>query len=78
MYTSGKIQLTIEKFKRIFGYQMSLAAFLAWTPFDALNQCLSCLSCTIYHLARNKVTDILKNKVDSAYLHVDLNIYYND
>jgi hypothetical protein len=22
----------------------SLAAFLAWTPFDALRQCLSCLT----------------------------------
>jgi hypothetical protein len=36
MYNSGKIQLTIEKFKRISGHQMSassssLAAFLAWT-----------------------------------------------
>jgi hypothetical protein len=49
MYNSGKIQLTIEKFKRISGNQMStssssLAAFLAWTPFDALRQCLSCLT----------------------------------
>jgi hypothetical protein len=49
MYNSGKIQLTIEKFKRISGHQMStssssLAAFLAWAPFDALHQCLSCLT----------------------------------
>jgi hypothetical protein len=49
MYNNGKIQLTIEKFKRISGHEMStssssLAAFLAWTPFDALHQCLSCLT----------------------------------
>jgi hypothetical protein len=25
----------------------SLAAFLAWTPFDALHQCFSCLFCLI-------------------------------
>jgi hypothetical protein len=37
---SGKNQLTIEKFIR---YKNSLlSAFLAWTPFDALHQCLSC------------------------------------
>jgi hypothetical protein len=42
IYNSGKTQLTIEKFIRISGHQMStssslLAAFLTWTPFDALH-----------------------------------------
>jgi hypothetical protein len=40
IYNSGKNQLTIEKFIKISGHQMStisssLAAFLAWTPLDA-------------------------------------------
>jgi hypothetical protein len=39
MYNSGKVQLIIEKFIRISGHQMStrsssLAACLAWMPFD--------------------------------------------
>jgi hypothetical protein len=45
---SSKNQLTIEKFIRIFCHHMStssssLSAFLAWTPFDALHQCFSCI-----------------------------------
>jgi hypothetical protein len=47
IYNSDKNQLTIENIIRIFGHQMStssssLAAFLAWTPFDALHQGFSC------------------------------------
>jgi hypothetical protein len=47
IYNSGKDQLTIEQFIRISGHQMStssysLAAFLDWTPFDAVHQCFSC------------------------------------
>jgi hypothetical protein len=48
MYNSGTIQLTIEKFKRISGHQMStssssLASFLTW----------AFLFTTVYHLGRN-------------------------
>jgi hypothetical protein len=51
-YNSGKHQLTIEKFIRISSHQMStssssLAAFIAWTPFDTLHQCFSCTSCGV-------------------------------
>jgi hypothetical protein len=49
IYNSSKNQVTIEKFIKISGHQMStslssLAAFLAWTPFDALHQCFSCIT----------------------------------
>jgi hypothetical protein len=45
---SGKNKLTIGKFIRISCHHMSTSsssrsAFLAWTPFDALHQCFSCI-----------------------------------
>jgi hypothetical protein len=50
----------------------SLAEFLAWKPFDALHL-------RVYHdipFGAKHVTDILKNKVNLAYLHMDFNISY--
>jgi hypothetical protein len=58
IYNSGKNQLTIEKFIRISGHQMAtssslLAAFLAWTPFDALHQCFLVLIMVCKHLSND-------------------------
>jgi hypothetical protein len=65
IYNSGKKQLTIEKIKRISCHLMSIsssstAAFLAWTPFDALHQCVSCikLECKNENIDANISADI--------------------
>jgi hypothetical protein len=65
-YTILVQNVNIERFIKISGHQMStssssIIAFLAWTTFDALHQCL--ISC--YTICPD--TDILKNKVDESF-----------
>jgi hypothetical protein len=68
IYNSGKTQLTTEHFIRISSHQMStssssFAAFLAWTPFDALHF----NAFLVISFAAKHAKDILRSKVHESF-----------